>query len=250
MATYLITHVHKWARLLANWLQCCSFPAFNSMLNFLIQYFFRTCAWLIIASTHLIWLLWNWKSETLILNQTYFFLACSVFNCKLHFRLMVCFNNGRKLLGWFLCPPKKSCLSIMMEECIKPCWCPYHIVPHIFIVNVRLSDRLACIFIIFPGALQCPSIQPPVRAPFSPFSSLTRFHAWLQHFRSFSVDLYGRKYSWNDDDEDRGKKDPFRPCGRPLKIQTNNVGCVRILGLKWTSNLWNKCFTKQRLEID
>ena len=27
-----------------------------------------------------------------------------------------------------------------------------------------------------------------------------------QRFRSFSVDPYGRKYSWNDDEEDGGKK--------------------------------------------
>ena len=38
----------------------------------------------------------------------------------------------------------------------------------------------------------------------------------LQRFQSFSVDPSGRKYSWNDAEEDGGKKDHFRLCGRPL----------------------------------
>ena len=40
-----------------------------------------------------------------------------------------------------------------------------------------------------------------------------------QHFRLFSVDLYGRNYSWNDAEEDGGKKDNLHPCGRPFILQ-------------------------------
>ena len=39
----------------------------------------------------------------------------------------------------------------------------------------------------------------------------------LQCFRLFSVDPYGRKYSWNDAEEDGGKKDSFGTCGHGLR---------------------------------
>ena len=49
-------------------------------------------------------------------------------------------------------------------------------------------------------------------------SSVTfRLEYELQRFRSFSVDPYGRKYSWNNAKEDGEKKDCFRPSGRPLR---------------------------------
>ena len=38
----------------------------------------------------------------------------------------------------------------------------------------------------------------------------------LQRFRSFSVDPYGCKYSWNDAEEDRGKKIVFVRVDSPL----------------------------------
>ena len=38
----------------------------------------------------------------------------------------------------------------------------------------------------------------------------------LQRFESFLVDLCGHKYSWNDAEEDREKKDSFGTCGQGL----------------------------------
>ena len=40
----------------------------------------------------------------------------------------------------------------------------------------------------------------------------------LQRFRSFSVDPYGRRYSWNDAEEDRGKKIVFPYVWRSPKL--------------------------------
>ena len=38
----------------------------------------------------------------------------------------------------------------------------------------------------------------------------------LQRVESFSVDLCGCKYSWNDAEEDGGKTDRFGTCGQGL----------------------------------
>ena len=46
----------------------------------------------------------------------------------------------------------------------------------------------------------------------------------LQCFQSFSVDPYGHKYSWNDAEEDGGKKDCFGTCGQGLEFMEE--GCL------------------------
>ena len=60
----------------------------------------------------------------------------------------------------------------------------------------------------------------------------------LQRFRSFSLEPYGRKYSWNDAEEDGGKK-RFCPWWRPLISRRTrcSVGCPSLL--RSSSGLFN-----------
>ena len=129
-------------------LQCliqCLIQCLTSSCNI----FFRICAWLIIPSTQLIWHALSAITDCI---SSWWYVLIMVEN----------------LSSWFLCPKKNlGCQSwwknrqvksqhvpyLLWGLCIKPCWCPYHIVPHIFIVNVRVSDRLACILIISAGAV-------------------------------------------------------------------------------------------------
>ena len=43
----------------------------------------------------------------------------------------------------------------------------------------------------------------------------------VQHVESFTIDPFGRKYSWNNATEDRGKKDHFSKCGHGLREKGN-----------------------------
>ena len=76
------------------------------------------------------------------------------------------------------------------------------------------TSHFRLLLVVFGFSFYCPFVYSTHSLSLLP--RFWRIEYELQRFLMFSVYPYGRKYSWNDAEEDGGKKDHFHTCGRAL----------------------------------
>ena len=132
-------------------------------------------------------------------------------------------NNGGLLLVFVILATYSPCSRVWVAAAVQP---HYRSTQTLLVSLQSPFSSSSCFQILLPLSVckQCASFMRMLRlfcSIFGEFQAPPRgLECELQHFESFSVDPCGCKYSWNNTEEDREKKDHFGRCGQGLSIWT------------------------------